>query len=67
LSAFESKAVASITKAGGVVKQFPASELNKWKAAAPDTLAVWVKDMEGRGKGAMAAKVAKRWRELTGK
>jgi TRAP-type C4-dicarboxylate transport system substrate-binding protein len=67
LSAFESKAVDSITKAGGVVKQFPSSELKKWKAAAPDTLAVWVKDMEGRGKGAMAAKVAKRWRELTGK
>jgi TRAP-type C4-dicarboxylate transport system substrate-binding protein len=67
LSAFESNAVDSITKAGGVVKQFPSSELNKWKAAAPDVLAVWVKDMEGRGQGEMAAKVAKRWRELTAK
>ena len=65
LSAFEAKAVSSITEKGGVVKNFPSSELNKWKAAAPDTLNVWVKDMEKRGQGAMAAKVAARWRELT--
>ncbi len=65
LTDFEAQAVANIGAAGGVVKQFPPSELAKWKAAAPDVLAVWVKDMEKRGQGAMAAKVAARWRELT--
>ena len=48
-----------------VVKQFPASELAKWKAKAPDVLASWIKDMEKRGQGDMAKRVAKRWRELT--
>ncbi len=65
LDAFESQAVTNIQAAGGVIKEFPPSELAKWKAAAPDVLAEWQKDMEKRGQGEMAAKVAKRWRELT--
>jgi TRAP-type C4-dicarboxylate transport system substrate-binding protein len=65
LGNFEANAVKNISKQGGVVKQFPSSELAKWKAAAPDVLAAWVKDMEKRGQGDMAKKVAQRWRELT--
>ncbi len=65
LNDFESQAVSNIKKAGGVVKQFPAGELSKWKAKAPDVLAGWVADMKKRGQGDMAARVAKRWRELT--
>jgi TRAP-type C4-dicarboxylate transport system substrate-binding protein len=65
LNDFEAQAITNIGKAGGVFKQFPASELAKWKAAAPDVLASWVKDMEKRGQGDTAKKVAQRWRELT--
>lgn len=65
LTEFEANAVKGITDAGGVVKELPASELSKWKAAAPDVLANWEKDMEKRGQGEMAKKVAQRWRELT--
>ncbi len=65
LNEFEANAVTNITKAGGVVKEFPASELTKWKAMAPDILGLWVADMKERGQGDMAAKVAARWRELT--
>ena len=65
LNDFEAQAVSNIGKAGGVVKQFPASELAKWKAKAPDVLAAWIKDMEKRGQGDMAKRVAKRWRDLT--
>ena len=65
LTDFEADAVKGITKAGGVVKQFPASELAKWKATAPDVLAAWVQDMETRGQGDMAKKVAQKWREWT--
>lgn len=65
LTDFEAAAVRNISTAGGVVKEFPSSELAKWKAAAPDVLASWVKDMEKRGQGETAAKVAARWRELT--
>ena len=65
LTDFEAAAVTNIKKAGGVVKQFPSSELNKWKAKAPDVLDAWVKDMEKRGQGDTAKKVATRWREWT--
>ena len=65
LTDFEARAVKNIQKAGGVVKEFPRSELAKWTAMAPDVLDVWVKDMEKRGQGDMAKRVAKRWREWT--
>ena len=65
LSDFESQAVKNIEKAGGVIKQFPASELAKWKSLAPDVLDGWVKDMEKRGQGDMAKQVATSWREWT--
>jgi len=65
LDGFETKAMRNIEAAGGVFKQFPAKELAKWKAAAPDFLEAWVKEMEGKGYGDTARRVAKRWRELT--
>ncbi|MBT5110151.1 MAG: TRAP transporter substrate-binding protein DctP [Rhodospirillaceae bacterium] len=65
LESFESSAVANIEKAGGVFKAFPTSELNKWKAAAPDLLTAWEKDINKKRGDTMASKVAKRWRELT--
>jgi len=63
---FEAEAVRNIKAKGGVFKTFPPEELAKWKAAAPDFLTEWVKDMEKAGHGDTARRVAKRWRELTG-
>ena len=65
LDAFESKAVENIKAAGGEFIELPASELNKWKAAAPDLLKAWEEEAAGKGHGDVAAKVAARWRELT--
>lgn len=64
LTDFEASAVENIKKAGGVFKQFPAAELAKWKSQAPEFLDAWVADVTKRGQGAMAKKVAARWREL---
>jgi TRAP-type C4-dicarboxylate transport system substrate-binding protein len=57
--------LANIQKNGGVIKEFPASELAKWKAATPDLLAGWEQDMGKRGFGAQAKDVAAAWREWT--
>ena len=65
LETFEGNAVKNIQSKGGVVKQFPAAELAKWKAAAPDLLKAWEDELKAKGQGDMASKVAKRWRELT--
>ena len=62
---FEQKAVANIKAAGGTFKPFPAEELKKWKAAAPDFLAQWEKDTAAATKDAETPKkVAARWRQL---
>lgn len=67
IDAFESKAVEGIKAGGGVVKAFPAAELAKWKEGAPDLLANWVADMEGRGLGDDAKLVAAKWHEWLGR
>lgn len=62
---FEQKAAANIKAAGGTFKPFPAEELKKWKAAAPDFLDVWEKDTAAATKDAETPKkVAARWRQL---
>lgn len=60
----EAKAAKQIEAEGGVIKKFPDSELAKWKKAAPDLLANWVEDMEGRGLGKEAKEVAAYWGTL---
>lgn len=65
LKDFQTRTVENIKAAGGEFIEFPEEELAKWKEAAPDLLGQWVEDMEGRGQGEMAQKVAARWRELT--
>lgn len=65
LVTFEAEAMRKIEAAGGVFKPFPPEELAKWKAAAPDLLEAWVKEMGKKGYGDTARRVAKRWRELT--
>lgn len=65
LDRFETKAMRAIEAAGGVFKPFPATELAKWKTAAPDLLEAWVKEMEAKGSGDLARRVANRWRQLT--
>lgn len=67
LDEVEGDAVKQITAAGGIFKPFPAEEMAKWRAASPDLLGAWVSDLEAKGEGEAAAKVAARWRELTGK
>ena len=59
------KSIANIKKAGGVFKEFPASELAKWKAATPDLLQGWADNMKKRGFGKEAAEVAAAWRAWT--
>jgi TRAP-type transport system periplasmic protein len=62
---FETKAAANIKGAGGTFTPFPAEELKKWKAAAPDFLAAWEKNTaEATKDAATPKKVAARWREL---
>jgi TRAP-type transport system periplasmic protein len=62
---FEGAAVRNLIAGGAEFKPFPAEELAKWKAAAPDLLKAWEENMASRGQGETAAKVAARWRELT--
>jgi len=64
IEAAEEAAGAAIVEAGGEIKPFPAEELAKWKAAAPDLLQNWVDDMAGRGMGDEAAEVAEYWRAI---
>ena len=65
---FEAKAAAGIKAAGGTIVPFPADELKKWKAAAPDFLAAWEKDTaEATKDAATPKKVAARWRQLLAK
>ena len=62
---FEAKAVANIKAAGGTFTPFPAEELKKWKASAPDFLSTWEKDTAAATKDAETPKkVAARWRQL---
>lgn len=63
----EDDAGVAIEAAGGVVKEFPEAELDKWKGIAPDGLQAWVDDMDTRGMGDMAKEVAAYWREETSK
>ncbi len=62
---FESKALAYIKAQGGTVTPFPAEEMKKWRAAAPDFLAAWEKDTAAAtGDAETPKKVAARWRQL---
>ncbi len=54
--------IAKIEKAGGVFKEFPATELAKWMDATPDLLKGWEESMAGRGLGEQAGQVAAAWR-----
>jgi len=56
------KSLATITGNGGVITDFPAAELAKWKAATPDLLAGWEEQMADRGFGDQAKEVAAAWR-----
>ena len=62
---FEAKAAANIKAQGGTFVPFPAEEMKKWKAAAPDFLAAWEKDTAAATKDDQTPKkVAARWRQL---
>ena len=62
---FEAKAAANIKAQGGTFVPFPAEELKKWKAAAPDFLAEWEKaTAAATGDAETPKKVAARWRQL---
>lgn len=62
---FESKALENIRAQGGNIIPIPPAELAKWRAAAPDFLAVWEKDTAAAtGDAETPKKVAARWREL---
>jgi TRAP-type C4-dicarboxylate transport system substrate-binding protein len=57
----EEAAGEAIIKAGGQILEFPAAELAKWKAAAPDLLGDWVANMDERGMGDQAKEVQAYW------
>lgn len=64
IEAAEDAAGAAIIEAGGTIKPFPAEELAKWKATAPDLLQNWVDDMTSRGMGDQANEVSAYWRAI---
>ncbi|MEM0934516.1 MAG: TRAP transporter substrate-binding protein DctP [Pseudomonadota bacterium] len=64
IEAAEQEAGDAMIADGATIKPFPAEELAKWKAEAPDLLQNWVDDMEGRGLGSEAAEVAAYWRNI---
>ncbi|HKK29527.1 MAG TPA: TRAP transporter substrate-binding protein DctP, partial [Alphaproteobacteria bacterium] len=59
------QSLANIEANGGVIKEFPESELAKWKAATPDLLAEWAEEMAARGYGEQGQQVSDAWREWT--
>ncbi|HYX67010.1 MAG TPA: hypothetical protein VE935_22540, partial [Burkholderiales bacterium] len=62
---YEAKAVATMKSQGGTFTPFPAEELKKWRATAPDFLAQWEKDTAAATHDAATPKkVAARWRQL---
>ena len=63
----EDESGAAIEAAGGVIKEFPQAELDKWKEMSPDLLQQWVDSMAEQGEGERAEEVAKFWRERIGK
>jgi len=68
VGAYEAKAVESIKASGGTYVAFPADELKKWRAAAPDFLGAWEKQTaEATKDAATPKKVAARWRQLLAK
>lgn len=65
IETLENDAQAAIEAEGGIFKEFPQAELDKWKDAAPDLVQAWVDDMTGRGLGAEAEEVSAYWLEQT--
>ena len=63
----EEAAGVAIVEAGGQIIEFPASELAKWKAAAPDLLGDWVVNMDGRSMGDQAREVQDYWLNIINK
>jgi TRAP-type C4-dicarboxylate transport system substrate-binding protein len=62
---FEQKAVANLKAQGAVFTPFPAAELKKWRAMAPDFLGEWEKaTAAATGDAALPKKVAARWKQL---
>jgi TRAP-type C4-dicarboxylate transport system substrate-binding protein len=59
----ENSAQVEIEAAGGTFKPFPQEELDKWRAEAPDVLALWVEAMGEKGLGEQAAEVEAYLRE----
>lgn len=58
---------AQIEAEGGIIKEFPPAELDKWHDMAPDLLQQWVDSMKERGEGERAEEVAKYWRDQMAK
>jgi TRAP-type transport system periplasmic protein len=61
----EAASLERLIAAGATVSEYSAEDMAAWHAAAPDMLAGWVQDLEGRGHGEDAAAAAEIWRELT--
>ena len=61
----DADSIAAIQDGGGIVKEFPAEQLEEWKSKTPDLLQQWADDMAARGKGDGAAAVVTRIKELT--
>ncbi len=64
IEAAEEAAGEAMVAAGATIKPFPAEELAKWKAEAPDLLQNWVNDMTSRGRGDEAEEVSAYWRKI---
>lgn len=63
VDASEAASAERLVDAGATIYNYSDEQMDAWHAVAPDMLADWVAELEGRGHGEAAAEAAKLWRE----
>lgn len=61
----EAESAEAVTADGASIYTYTDEQLEQWDEAAPDMLAEWVEELEGKGKGEAAKATADAWRDLT--
>ncbi|ETX30333.1 TRAP transporter substrate-binding protein DctP [Roseivivax isoporae] len=64
VDASEAGSAEAVEAEGATIHAYTDEQLAQWDEAAPDMLAQWVEELEGRGKGEAAQETADAWREL---
>jgi TRAP-type C4-dicarboxylate transport system substrate-binding protein len=61
----EAASAESVKEDGASIYTYSEQQLQQWDDAAPDMLAQWVEELEGKGKGEAAQATADAWRKIT--